>query len=57
MITLFRYIFYKMKEIKWKFIFWQFADKELMELIKSPEDFEKKFMNLLVKAINNSNNK
>lgn len=51
MITLFRYIFYKMKEIKWKFIFWQFADKELTELIKNPEDLEKKFIEEFAKLI------
>lgn len=51
MITLFRYIFYKMKEIKYKFIFWQFVDKELTELIKNPEELEKKFIAEIAKLI------
>lgn len=55
MITLFRWLFYKMKETKWKFIFWQFADKELMELIKSPEDLEKKFIEEFAKLIHEDN--
>lgn len=55
MITLFRYIFYKMKEIKYKFIFWQFVDKELTELVKSPEDLEKKFIAEIAKLIHEDN--
>lgn len=55
MITLFRWLFYKMKEIKWKFIFWKFADKELTELIKSPEDLEKKFIEEFAKLIHENN--
>lgn len=55
MITLFRLVFYKMKEIKWKFILWQFADKELMELIKNPKDLEKKFIEEFAKLIHEDN--
>lgn len=55
MITLFRYIFYKMKEIKYKFIFWQFVDKELTELIKNPEELEKKFITEIAKLIHENN--
>lgn len=60
MITLLRWILYKMKETKWKFIFWQFADKQLMELIKNPkaqEDLEKKFVDSFARLIHESNNK
>lgn len=55
MITLFRYIFYRMKEIKYKFIFWQFIDKELTELVKNPEELEKKFIAEIAKFIHESN--
>lgn len=55
MITLFRYIFYKMKEIKYKFIFWQFVDKELTELVKNPEELEKKFIEEFAKLIHEDN--
>lgn len=55
MITLFRYIFYKMKEIKYKFIFWQFVDKELTELVKNPEELEKKFITEIAKLIHENN--
>lgn len=55
MITLFRYIFYKMKEIKYKFIFWQFVDKELTELVKNPEELEKKFIVEIAKLIHENN--
>ena len=44
-----------MKEIKWKFIFWQFADKELTELIKSPEELEKKLITEIAKLIHENN--
>lgn len=55
MITLFRWFLYKTKEVKWKFAFWQFADKELTELIKSPEVLEKKFITEIAKLIHEDN--
>lgn len=55
MITLFRWFLYKTKEVKWKLVFWQFADKELTELIKSPEDLEKKFIEEFAKLIHDDN--
>lgn len=55
MITLFRWFLYKTKEIKWKLIFWQFADKQLMELIKNPEELEKKFVDSFTKLIHEAN--
>lgn len=56
MVTLFRWYLYKAKEIKWKLIFWQFADKQLTELIKKPEDLEQKFIDSIAKLIHESNN-
>lgn len=55
MITLFRWFLYKTKEVKWKLVFWQFADKELTELIKTPEDLEKKFIAEIAKLIHEDN--
>ncbi len=54
MITLFRWILLKHKEIKWKLAFWQFADKQLMKLIKHPEEIEKKIMPYLAEIISKS---
>jgi len=54
MITLFRWVLLKQKEIKWKLAFWQFADKQLMELIKHPEEIEKKIMPYLAELIHNN---
>ncbi len=54
MITLFRWILLKQKEIKWKLAMWQFADKKLMEIIKHPEEIEKKIMPYLAEIINKS---
>ncbi len=54
MITLFRWVLLKHKEIKWKLAFWQFADKQFMELIKNPEkieEIEKKIMPYLAEII------
>ena len=55
MITLFRIIRYWQLKTKWKLAFWQFADKRLMELIKNPEELEKKFMDSLAKIIHETN--
>lgn len=57
MITLFRYFLYKTKEIKWKLAFWQFVDKQFMELINNPEELEKKFVDSLAKLIHEANSK
>lgn len=42
-------------EDKWKLAIWQFIDRQTMELIKNPEEFEKKFMDSLAKLIHESN--
>lgn len=57
MITLFRWYLYKTKEIKWKLAFWQFIDKQTTELLKNPEEIEKKFISALAEIIHNSQNK
>ncbi len=57
MITLFRWVLLKQKEIKWKLAFWQFADKKFMELIKHPEEFEKKIIPYLAELIHNDTTK
>ncbi len=57
MITLFRWFLYKTKEVKWKLVFWQFADKQLTELIKNPEELEKKFVDSLAKLVHETNSK
>lgn len=57
MITLFRWFLYKTKEVKWKLAFWQFVDKQAMELIKNPEEIEKKFVDSIAKLICETNNK
>lgn len=55
MITLIRWILLKQKEMKWKLAIWKFADKQLMDLLKNPEEIEKKLMNFLSEAIHNAN--
>lgn len=57
MITLFRMFRCWQLRTKWKLAIWQFVDKQVMELIKSPEEFEKKFVDSLAKLIHESNNK
>ncbi len=56
MVTLFRKIRLWQIRTKWQLTFWQFADKQLMELIKHPEEIEKKVMPYLVEIISKSNN-
>ncbi len=54
MITLFRKIRLWQLRTKWKLALWQFADKQLMEIIKNPEHFEKKLLPYLAEWINQS---
>ncbi len=56
MITLFRWVLLKQKEIKWKLAFWQFVDKQLIEIVKNPEEIEKKIMPYLAEIIHSQNN-
>lgn len=51
MITLFRWILLKQKEIKWKLAFYQLLEQQL----KNPEELEKKFMDSLAKLIHETN--
>lgn len=57
MITLFRMIRLWQLKTKWELAFWQFVDKQAMELIKNPEELEKKFMDSIAKLIHETNNK
>lgn len=56
MITLIRWYILKSKKIKWELALWQFIDKEATELLKNPEEIEKKFVSALAEIIHNSNN-
>ena len=55
MITLFRWYLMKTKEIKWKLAMWQFIDQQATELLKNPEEIEKKFISALAQIIHDSN--
>ena len=57
MITLFRMFRCCQLRSKWRLAIWQFIDKQTMELIKKPEELEKKFMDSLAKIIHETNNK
>lgn len=57
MITLFRMVRLWQLKTKWKLAFWQFVDKQAMELIKNPEEIEKKFVDSLAKLIHEANGK
>ena len=57
MITLFRWILLKQKKIKWELALWQFIDKQANELLKNPEEIEKKFVSALAEIIHNENTK
>lgn len=54
MITFIRWLLMKSKKIKWELALWQFADKQLTELIKNPEELEKKIIPYFAEAIQNS---
>lgn len=53
MITLFRKLRLWQIRTKWQLAMWQFVDKQLMELIKHPEEIEKKIMPYLAELIHN----
>ena len=57
MITLFRWILLKQKKIKWELALWQFIDQQAKELLKNPEEIEKKFVSALAEIIHNENTK
>lgn len=57
MITLFRWILLKQKKIKWELALWQFIDKQAKELLKNPEEIEKKFVSALAEIIHNEEKK
>ena len=57
MITLFRWILLKQKKIKWELALWQFIDQQAKELLKNPEEIEKKFIPALAEIIHNENPK
>lgn len=55
MITLLRSIRLWQLRTKWQLAFWQFIDKQAMDLIKNPEELEKKFMDSIAKLIHETN--
>ena len=57
MITLFRWILLKQKKIKWELALWQFIDKQANELLKNPEEIEKKFVSALAEIIHDEEKK
>ena len=57
MITLFRWILLKQKRIKYRLALWQFIDQQASELLKNPEEFEKKFISALAEIIHNEGKK
>ena len=57
MITLIRWIILQQKKIKWELALMQFIDKQATELLKNPEEIEKKFVSAFAEIIHNENNK
>ena len=57
MITLFRWILLKQKKIKLELALWQFIDQQAKELLKNPEEIEKKFVSALAEIIHNEEKK
>lgn len=51
MITLFRLVRLWQLRIKWKLAFWQVIDKQAIEILKNPQDIEKKITSVLAKII------
>ena len=57
MITLFRAIRLWQLRTKYRLALWQFVDQQAKELLKNPEEIEKKFVSALAEIIHNENSK
>ena len=57
MITLFRTIRLWQLRTKWRLALWQFIDQQAKELLKNPEEIEKKFVSELAEIIHNEEKK
>ena len=57
MVTLFRVIRLWQLRTKWRLAVYQFIDKQATELLKNPEEIEKKFVSALAEIIHNENQK
>ena len=57
MITLFRAIRLWQLRTKYRLALWQFIDQHAKELLKNPEEIEKKFVSALAEIIHNENPK
>ena len=57
MITLFRAIRLWQIRTKYRLALWQFVDQQSKELLKNPEEIEKKFVSALAEIIHNENTK
>ena len=55
MITLYRLIRLLQLKVKWHLAMYQFIDKQATELMKNPEEIEKKFVSALAEIIHNNN--
>lgn len=55
MITLLRMLRLWQLKTKWELAIWQLIDKQAMELIKNPEELEKKFVDSISKLIHETN--
>ena len=53
MITLFRAIRLWQLRTKYRLALWQFIDQQAKELLKNPEEIEKKFVSALAEIIHN----
>ena len=57
MITLFRMVRLFQLRTKWRLAVYQFIDQQAKELLKNPEEIEKKFVSALAEIIHNENHK
>ena len=57
MITLFRVIRLWQLRTKYRLALWQFIDQQAKELLKNPEEIEKKLVSALADIIHNENPK
>ena len=57
MITLFRSIRLWQLRTKWRLALWQFVDQQAKELLRNPEEIEKKFVSELAEIIHNEEKK
>ena len=54
MVTLYRILKTWQIRIKWRLALWQYIDQQATEIIRNPQEFEKKLVSSITESIHNA---